>query len=83
MKKACIAIALVAAVLAPGAASAAPPAGSVPAHQHYVVTATGVWVPVGPNSCERGTSRQFDEFHTNVHRGIPGDMGVITALGCG
>jgi hypothetical protein len=52
------------------------PAGAVPrpdpigAHQHYLaVPGAPGEVIVGPDSCERGGSRQFDEFHHNVHAG--------------
>lgn len=63
-------------------ATAEPPAGSVPAHQHYVVTADGDLVPVGPNACEDGQSLQFDNFHLNGHVGVPGANGVIVGRGC-
>jgi hypothetical protein len=63
-------------------ASAQPPAGQVPAHQHYVVTADGDLVPVGPDSCEDGQSRQFDNFHLNGHVGVPGAHGVIVGRSC-
>jgi hypothetical protein len=64
------------------AATAQPPAGEVPAHQHYVVTADGDLVPVGPNACEGGQSIQFDNFHLNGHVGVPGAHGVITGRPC-
>jgi hypothetical protein len=64
------------------AATAQPPAGQVRAHQHYVVTADGDLVPVGPNSCENGQSLQFDNFHFNGHVGVPGANGVIVGLPC-
>jgi hypothetical protein len=63
-------------------ATAAPPAGQVPAHQHYVVTADGDLVPVGPNSCQNGPSLQFDNFHLNGHVGVPGAHGVIVGRAC-
>ena len=64
------------------AASGGPPAGTVPAHQHYVITATGTLVPVGPNACENGKSIQFDNFHNNIHRGQPFANGIISFSGC-
>jgi hypothetical protein len=82
MKKLFVGMTLAASVMVPGAASASPPPGSVPRHQHWVVTGNGTWVPVGPNSCEDGQSLQFDNFHGNVHRGRPGDLGVVVATGC-
>ena len=50
-------------LLLTASATAAPPGGHIPAHQHYVVTADGDYVPVGPNACENGQSIQFDNFH--------------------
>lgn len=65
------------------AAAADPPAGVVGAHQHWVLTHSGSYVPVGPNSCEGGQSRQFDNFHLNGHVGEPGSRGVIVGRACG
>ncbi len=62
--------------------AAGPPAGEVPPHRHYVVTGDGDLVEVGPDACTRGPSRQFDNFHNHVHRGVPGGNGVISASGC-
>jgi hypothetical protein len=63
-------------------ATADPPAGSVNAHRHYVVK-QGNLVEVGPNSCEDGKSLQFDNFHNNVHRGVPGvENGVVESRPC-
>jgi hypothetical protein len=64
------------------AASGEPPAGQVPAHQHYVIAENGELVPVGPNACEDGQSLQFDNFHNNIHRGQPFANGIISASGC-
>ena len=64
------------------AASASPPQPVVPKHQHYVVTADGDLVPVGPNACANGMSIQFDNFHMNGHVGVPGSRGVITGRAC-
>jgi hypothetical protein len=82
-KKLGVALAIATAAMAPLVVSADPPGGSVPPHQHYVVNANGELVPIGPNSCEDGTSRQFDNVHFNVHRGQPGDNGVVVGLPCG
>lgn len=65
------------------AAATAGPAGTVPAHRHFVVNSAGDLVPVGPNACADGVSVQFDNFHSNVHRGEPGGNGIISASGCG
>jgi len=69
-------------LLLTASATAAPPGGNIPAHQHYVVTADGDYVPVGPNACENGQSIQFDNFHINGHVGVPGSLGVLTGLPC-
>lgn len=63
-------------------ASAAAPGGSVGVHQHYAVTSDGSLVRVGPNACKDGQSLQFDNFHNNGHKGVPGDLGVITGKPC-
>lgn len=70
-------------LLIASAATAAPPQPVVGAHQHWVLTGTGTYVPVGPDSCERGQSIQFDNFHLNGHLGMPGSIGVIVGRGCG
>lgn len=64
------------------AATAGAPAGQVPAHRHFVQLNDGSLVEVGPNSCEDGTSIQFDQFHLNGHLGQPGQRGVVTPRGC-
>ncbi|HVF20761.1 MAG TPA: hypothetical protein VNA14_11015 [Mycobacteriales bacterium] len=75
----------------------APPAaatheGHVHPHQHYITNANGDRMPIGPNACQNGPSRQFDNFHNNVHRGEPGQGGrdhsprhddpAVVGLGC-
>ena len=69
-------------VVTAAAASGAPPGGTVPPHQHYVISATGELVPVGPDACNDGPSHQFDNFHLNVHRGQPFANGIISFSGC-
>ena len=64
-------------------ATADPPQPVVGAHQHWVLTGTGRYVPVGPNACENGQSIQFDNFHFNGHLGEPGSNGVIVGRLCG
>lgn len=76
------AVAATSAILGVAAATAEPPPGQVPKHQHYVVTADGDLVPVGPNACEDGPSIQFDKFHLNGHIGEPGQHGVVVGRGC-
>lgn len=63
-------------------AGASQPTPTVPPHQHYIVTAEGDRVPVGPNACEDGMSVQFDNFHTKIHRGQPYANGIVSASGC-
>ena len=64
------------------AASGGPAPGTVQPHQHYVVTETGTWVPVGPDTCNDGPSLQFDNFHFNIHKGQPFENGIISFTGC-
>ena len=59
------------------AGATAVPGGEVRPHIHYVVTGDGDRVPVGPDACAQGASRQFDNFHNNGHLGSPGQHGVI------
>jgi hypothetical protein len=66
-------IIVVALVVGGLAAFGAPPAGAdhVPPHQHFLVAPDGTLIPVGPDSCARGPSTAFDNFHFNVHLGTP------------
>ena len=72
---------LVALVMGPrvGAEEPVPVVGP---HAHYVVTADGDRVPVGPDACTAGKSIAFDQFHFNGHKGVPGDLGVVVGGGC-
>lgn len=40
-------------------------------HQHFVVTATGEWIAIGPQVCPAGSrpelQRAFNQFHVNIH----------------
>ena len=41
---------------------------NVPRHRHFVKTATGQLVEVGPRVCDDpNLQRAFDQFHNNVH----------------
>ena len=83
MRKTLIATVAIAAVgVIPAIAAADAPPGTIGAHQHYVVTGTGALQPIGPSSCTDGRSHQFDMFHVHVHRGSPGDNGVVIGLPC-
>jgi hypothetical protein len=46
-------------------------ADHIPPHQHFVVTPGGMLIPVGPDSCSFGPSTAFDNYHFNIHFGIP------------
>ena len=52
----------------------------VPPHRHFIQTATGELVPVGPQVCERPELMPaFEQFHYNVHHSfIPPDNFVHT-----
>jgi hypothetical protein len=57
-------------VMVDSAAAEPPRPNPIFAHQHYLVVPGAVGeVTVGPDACEGGESRQFDEFHFNVHVG--------------
>jgi hypothetical protein len=52
-----------------GAASAR--ADHIPPHQHFLITPGGMLIPIGPDACSFGPGTAFDQFHFNVHLGIP------------
>ena len=54
-------------MIAVATSRADPNLNNVPAHRHYVETASGL-VEVGPNLCENPQlQRAFNQFHNNVH----------------
>jgi hypothetical protein len=54
----------------------------VPKHRHFIRTASGDMVPVGPQICENPNLQQaFNEFHHNVHHSFIPGVGVIHTLG--
>jgi len=59
---------------------------NVPPHQHFVVTAQGEWIPIGPQVCPAGSTPEllqqaFNQFHVNIHHSeIPG-VGPVDTLG--
>ena len=63
------AVAGVAAILAFVPRSEADPnLTNIPPHRHYVQTATGELVPVGPQVCGNPQlQKAFNQFHNNVH----------------
>jgi hypothetical protein len=54
-----------------GPGFADPSVPNIQPHQHFVVTAEGQWIPIGPQVCPAGSSPQlqqaFNEFHVNIH----------------
>jgi hypothetical protein len=77
-----IGVAIAFAAMAPVVAGADAPGGSVPPHQHYAVNGNGELIPIGPDACDDGQSRQFDNMHIHVHRGAPGGHGTVVGLPC-
>jgi hypothetical protein len=60
---------------------AGPARAQVPPHNHFLtVPGTGDVVQVAPSRCELGETVQtaFEEFHFNVHLGVPTDTGGLT-----
>ncbi len=61
-----------------GSGAADPGVPDIPPHQHFVVTADGTWIPIGPQVCPAGSSPQlqkaFNQFHVNIHHSenLPG-----------
>jgi hypothetical protein len=50
------------------AALADPSLTNVPPHRHYIVTATGQLVQVGPRVCDDPSLQAaFNQFHNNLH----------------
>ncbi len=63
-----------------GASLADPNLPTVVAHQHFVITADGDWISVGPQVCPAASSpqlqRAFNQFHFNIHHSeLPGPSG--------
>jgi hypothetical protein len=54
-----------------GPGFADPSVPNIAPHQHFVVTAQGEWVAIGPQVCPAGSSpelqRAFNQFHVNIH----------------
>ena len=63
-------------------AAQGPPVGTVRPHRNFVNLPDETRVPVGPDACSNGRSIQFDNFHYNVHQGVPGGNGIISSGGC-
>ena len=55
-------------VIAVSTGRADPNLGNIPAHRHYVRTADGSMVEVGPRVCGNPQlQKAFNQFHNNVH----------------
>jgi len=77
MTRALLLIAVAVAALAGAANTVADPSlGNVPPHRHYIQTATGALVQVGPRVCDAASLQAaFNQFHNNLHS--------VTATGIG
>jgi hypothetical protein len=73
------------------AVSAVPAAAAVPPHDHWLTTASGDVVHVGPDVCDNPSIYDaWLNFHLNVHKGVPGTQAFtkdanpvsISATGC-
>jgi hypothetical protein len=63
-----IVVGLAAIVVAVATSRADPELPNVPAHRHYIKTATGELVEVGPRVCDDPSlQRAFNQFHNNIH----------------
>ena len=68
-----------------GAGVADPNVRDVPPHQHFIITAEGEFIPVGPQVCPAGSRPQlqqaFNQFHLNIHHSFIPGVGAIDSLG--
>ncbi len=80
-----VAFASVALLVFAGPGTADPNLVNAPPHQHWVITAQGEWIPVGPQVCPAGTYPQlqeaFNQFHFNIHHSALPSVGQIDTLG--
>jgi hypothetical protein len=54
----------------------------VPPHRHFVTTATGQLVQVGPRVCDDASLQDaFNQFHYNVHHSFSGPTTPVLTLG--
>jgi hypothetical protein len=54
----------------------------VPPHRHFIQTATGELVPVGPQVCEHPELMPaFEQFHFNIHHSFIPGYGTVHTLG--
>ena len=65
---------LVFATVLPGLADTNLP--NIRPHRHFIVTAAGQWVQVGPRVCDDPSLQAaFNQFHYNIHHALPGSQG--------
>ncbi len=80
-----VAVASVALLAFAGPGTADPNLVNAPPHKHFVITAQGKWIPVGPQVCPAGTNpqlqRAFNQFHFNIHHSFIPGVGQIDTLG--
>jgi hypothetical protein len=79
-----LALAIATAVVLGGAtvALADPDVPNIPAHRHFVQTASGKLVQVGPRLCDDPSLQQaFNQFHVNVHHSTSSPTTPIDTLG--
>jgi hypothetical protein len=59
-----------------GNSLADPSLGNVPPHRHWVETASGTFVEVGPRVCDNpNLQTAFNQFHNNIHAVTPAGIG--------
>ena len=79
-----LALAIATAVVLGGAtvALADPDVPNIPAHRHFVQTASGKLVHVGPRLCDDPSLQQaFNQFHINIHHSTSSPVTPIDTLG--
>src|SRR3712207_115239 len=68
--------------VAAGVALADPNVPNIPKHRHFVQTAAGTLVQVGPRVCDDPSlQRAFNQFHINVHGSATSPTTPIDTLG--
>jgi hypothetical protein len=65
-----------------GSSVADPNLADVPAHRHFVQTASGKLVQVGPRVCDDSSLQDaFNQFHYNVHHSFSSPTTSVLTLG--
>ncbi len=78
-----VSVAMLSLVVAVGASVADPNLPNIFPHRHFIVTATGELVQVGPRVCDDpALQHAFNEFHSNTHVAVAGSPGpTVSAPG--